>query len=144
MELSQECLRSRMFTCSDDNHRASRCRRTALAADTEPAARERRRTRSRSSSIVGRPATRRISARRKSERDIPARAACAFSARCRLSGTLRIWMIRDMCQAWTHVRHMSLIEPTHRLQIKVRCEEWWALVDDLRTLSVPVLGLAAL
>src|SRR5690349_17398351 len=53
-----------------DNHRESRSRRMASAADTSPATAERRRKRSRSSATVGRSATRRISASRKSERDI--------------------------------------------------------------------------
>jgi len=81
-----------------DNHRESRSRRTASAADTAPVTPERRRKRSRSSAMLGRSATRRISANRKSERDIPAKAAYDLRVRCRLSGTLRTWIIRDMWQ----------------------------------------------
>lgn len=73
----------------ENDYRASRSRRTASTADGGSAIRERWRKRSRSSATVGRSARWRISAKRKSERDIPATPAWAFRVRCTLSGTLR-------------------------------------------------------
>ena len=38
---------------------------------------------------------------------MPAIAARALSLRSSPSGTLRIWIIFDMCTTWLHVQHMS-------------------------------------
>src|SRR5438067_13736432 len=38
---------------------------------------------------------------------MPASAARALSRRCRVSGTLRIWIITDMCTTCEHLYHMS-------------------------------------
>ena len=67
-----------------------RSRQTASAGGTEGATAPRRAMRWRNSSTVGRAATSRISASRKSDSDMPARAARAFSLRCSASGTFRI------------------------------------------------------
>src|SRR6266568_6745806 len=84
-----------------------RSRGTASAAGNPAAALERLRKRSRSSVMLGRSARARISASRKSERDIPAMAARALSLRCMLSGTLRILITRDMHPTYIHVRRIS-------------------------------------
>jgi len=80
----------------DDDHRASRSARIASAGEGWSRTDVRAFSRSRSSSSVGRWASRRICSRRYSESDVPASAARAFSVLWRLSGTFRIWIIRDM------------------------------------------------
>ena len=80
----------------DDDHRLSRSCRIISAGGMEGLTLPRSAMRLRNSSTVGRAATSRISASRKSESDMPASAARALSVRCSDSGTLRIWIIEDM------------------------------------------------
>ena len=74
----------------DDDHRLSRSCRIISAGGMEGLTLPRSAMRLRNSSTVGRAATSRISASRKSESDMPASAARALSVRWSGSGTLRI------------------------------------------------------
>jgi len=91
----------------DDDHPPSRSARTISAGGTEGLVSVRLRNRARNSSIVGLSVTCRISLSRKSDNDIPAKAARDLSCRCSASGTLRIWIIIPMFSTYKHVQHMS-------------------------------------
>src|SRR6266446_5720255 len=91
----------------DNDHSRSRSARMTSAGDGERVTSGRLCKRARSSSSVGRSAICRISPSRYSESDMPASAARDLSWRCKLSGTLRIWIITPMRITLSHVGHMS-------------------------------------
>src|SRR6202166_2535271 len=84
------------------DHRPSRSAATASAIVSRGSKAGRLRSRASSSSRVGRSIDLSISRSRYSDNDIPASAALALTWRWTPSGTLRIWIIFDMCLAYLH------------------------------------------